>query len=791
MRRASGVALLAAGLIALGAGGFTQARAAGSQPAPGSASPPRAFLDQYCVTCHNQRLQTADLTLDTLSVTRVGAGAEVWEKVVRKLRAGAMPPVGRPRPEHAEYSSFVGWLETQLDLAAGAEPYPGRTPIFHRLNRIEYENAIRDLLGIDIDASSMLPGDHAAFGFDNIADLLKVSPDLLDAYLSAANKISRLAVGDPATRLGSATYEVSKSLLQSDRMGEDLPFGSRGGVSVRHYFPYDGEYVVEIRFDGRPLDGPETVELRVDDVRVATLESPGRNYDQPPTTGAVTARVVVGAGPRVVGVSFVKETLAPESRYPEYFPWGNSAIAATATGGNRFLTVQSVEIAGPFEPVGPGDTPSRRRIFACRPSNHLDAERCATEILAGLARLAYRRPISDDDVNVLMRFYRAGRDEGEDFDGGIQAAIERLLMDPNFLFRVVREPTDVAPGGSYRLSDLELASRLSFFLWSSLPDDELLGVAERGVLRDPAVLEQQVRRMLADERSRSLVNNFAAQWLYLRNVRMAKPDPFQFPDWDENLRAALTQETELFLESQLREDRSVIELLTANYTFLNERLAQHYGMSNVYGSHFRRVALDDARRTGLLGHASILLVTSYPDRTSPVVRGKWLLENLLNYAPPPPPPNVNTALAPDQEGQPPRSMRERMEQHRRNPACAGCHAVMDPLGFSLENYDAIGAWRTTANSVPVDASGALPDGTKFEGPSGLRDVILSRRDEFVMTVTQKLLTYALGRGLEYYDMPVVRRIVRDAAAADYRWSAVVRGIAESAAFQMNTRREEP
>ncbi len=776
--------------MAVLAAAFGSAAAAGTQQASGapSVSPQRALLDRYCVTCHNERLQTAGLTLDRMDVANVSAGAEVWEKVVRKLRAGAMPPVGRPRPDKATHDGFVSWLETELDRAAVAMPNPGRTATFHRLNRTEYENVVRDLLAIEVDAASLLPGDDAAFGFDNIGGLLSVSPDLLDRYLSAAGRVSRLAVGDPAVALGSASYSVSKKLHQDDRMSEDLPFGSRGGAAIRHYFPYDGEYVIRIRFNGTSRS-PQAVELRVDDARVAEWTTVGRSGLDPEGKGAVEARVAVKAGPRVVGVSFVKQTLEFETRFPQYYPWGHSAVFGTTVGAADYVTVLNIDIGGPYQPQGPGDTPSRRRIFVCEPASRQEEDPCARTILATLARRAYRRPVTDADVEPLMSFYRAARDEQREFDTAIQPAVERLLADPDFLFRVERDPVDASFGVPYRLEDLELASRLSFFLWSSIPDDELLEVAERGELSAPAVFQQQVSRMLADDRADALVTDFAAQWLYLRNVNMVTPDSFEFPDWDDDLRVAVVQETQRFLKSQLREDRPVHELLTANHTFLNERLARHYGVRNVYGSHFRRVVLDDDRRAGLLGHASILLVTSFANRTSPVVRGKWLLENFLNYEPPPPPPDINTDLAENEQGQAPRSLRQRMEQHRQNPPCAGCHAVMDPLGFSLENYDAIGRWRDRAYGVHVDASGSLPDGTRFDGPSGLGDILDSRRDAFIRTVTEKLLTYALGRGLEYYDTPTVRQIVRE-AGPNFQWSAIIKGITESVPFQMRVRRVE-
>ena len=772
---------------AVPAAGPQQRSARGVSRAPSTslqASSERALLNQYCFSCHNQRLKTAGLTLDTLDVENIGAHAETWEKVVRKLRASAMPPVGLPRPEKSGYDGLISWLEGELDTAAAAAPNPGKAPTFHRLNRTEYQNAVRDLLALEIDAASLLPADDAAFGFDNIGEALTVSPDLLDSYLSAANKISRLAVGD--SRLESKTYGLSKYHLQDHQMNEDLPFGSRGGLAVRHYFPYDGEYVIKVRVDGG-RGGPQadTVEIRIDGARVAALTTGGRGAEDPEELGAVETRVRIKAGLRVVGASFPRAILPAETRFPQFYPWGHSAVFNTTTGAARYVKVFNVVVTGPYVPAGPGSTPSRQRIFQCQPTTAQEKASCAAKILGSLARSANRRPVSDRDVAPLLAAYKTR--QGDGFEHGVQAALERLLVDPEFIFRVESNRANVKPGAVYALSDVELASRLSFFLWSSIPDDKLLELAERGELKRPAVFEQQVRRMLADERAKALVNSFAAQWLFLRNVRLGSPDTFEFPDWDDDLREALGTETELFLESQLRDDRSVSDLITADYTFLNDRLAAHYGIPDVYGSHFRRVTLPGDRRLGLLGQASIMLVTSFPNRTSPVVRGKWLLENLLGY-PPPPPPAAVPDLPPNDKDQQPRSIRARLEEHRKNPACAGCHAIMDPLGFSLENFDAIGRWRTEADGVPVDTTGSLPDGTQFNGPVGLRDVLMSRRESFAMNVTEKLLTFALGRGLEYYDMPVVRKIVKDAAPNDYRWSSLIQGVTTSVPFKMRTQR---
>jgi hypothetical protein len=797
---ASALALLgliwAAGVVTAARGAQAPAQRKAPQESPAPASHDADLLKRYCFTCHNNRLKTAELSLEALDQQGIGTDAATWEKVLKKLRSGAMPPVGRPRPDAAAYAAYSGWLENQLDAAAKAAPRPGRPATFHRLNRVEYQNAVRDVLGLDIDAAALLPGDDAAFGFDNIGEMLTVSPDLLDRYLSAANKITRLAVGDTSPQLGSAIYPVSQYLLQTDRMSEELPFGSRGGAAIRHYFPADGEYVFKLRFAGTsPVAassqrerGPQVVDLRIDGERVAQLTTRGREFEDPAENGAVETKAVVKAGPHVIGVSFPKSTLMAETRFPQLFPWGNSAAFGTNTGSVRYLNVAGIEVNGPQNAQGLGDTPSRRRIFVCHPAQATEEDGCAKKILGGVARSAYRRPATPGDVQVLFGFYKNARAE-RGFDDAIQVALERLLVDPDFLFRIERDPAHAAPGAVYRVDDLALASRLSFFLWSSVPDEPLLHLAEKGTLQQPAVLEAQVTRMLADPRASSLVTNFAAQWLYLRNIRAATPDSYQFPDWDDSLRAALAKETELFLDDQFHQDKSVTELLTADYTFLNERLARHYGIPNVYGEHFRRVALkDEYNRGGLLGQGSIQLVTSMANRTSPVVRGKWLLENFLNYSPPPPPPNVPD-LPPVSKDQAKLSLRQRIETHRQNPVCASCHNIMDPLGFALENYDAIGRYRAGDEGGPIDSSGATPEGTKFEGLHGLRSIMERRQVEFVATVTEKLLVYAVGRGAEYYDQPAIRAIVRD-AAPDYKWSSIVQGITRSIPFQMKQGRAE-
>ena len=773
------------GLTALLAG----AGEALAQDAAG-ASDYRAVLDRYCIACHNERLLTGNLALDAVDIDHVAEAAEVWEKVLQKLQTRSMPPPGRPRPDQETYDAFASWTERALARAAAADPNPGR-PTIHRLNRLEYTNTIRDLLELEIDSQTLLPGDDLAYGFDNNADILTVAPGLLERYMSAARKISRLAIGDPSIEADVVRYPMSALLTQDERMSEELPFGSRGGTAVRHHFPLDGEYVVRVGLAGNRRE-PQEIDIRVDGRRVGLLRV-GRwpSDDGTEAEGPLMVRFPARAGTHVVSVGFAQRTAAIEGVAPSHLPIWTFAFGR---GFAEKMALDSVQIEGPYNsdtigsgPDGLGESASRRRIFVCRPASPdaetAEAEGCATEILTTLARRAYRRPVTDDDIDLLRGFYHAGRRDGS-FDAGIQRALEMILVDPEFLFRFERDPADVAPATAYRLSDVELASRLSFFLWSSIPDDELLNVAVAGDLREPAVLDEQVRRMLADKRSGVLVTSFAAQWLHLRRMRSVTPDVDAFPAFDDNLRDDLVRETELFLDSQLREDRSVVDLLTADYTFVNERLARHYGIDNVYGSRFRRVTWDDEKRRGLLGQGSILTVTSLATRTSPVVRGKWVLENILGTPPPPPPPDVPPLPERADSGEV-QSMRERMEAHRANPVCASCHERMDPLGFALENFNAVGKWRDAgAADTPIDPSGTLPDGTAFDDLPALRDVLYARRDEFVNTVTEKLLTYALGRGVEYYDRPAIRAIVRDAAASDYRWSSIIAGVARSLPFQM-------
>ena len=834
----------------------------------------RELLDRYCVTCHNGRMRTAGLALDEHDVGAVAAAPAVWETVVRKLRAGAMPPPPRPRPDAATYDRFVGWLETELDRHAAANPDPGRTEAFHRLNRTEYHHAVRDLLDLEIDVAELLPADGASYGFDNIAGVLGVSPTLLERYLAAARKIARVAVGRPAPSATAEVFRLASDLPQDDWVA-GMPFGTRGGGAFRHTFPEDAEYDIRVRLARNAGDNlaifevPHTVEVSLDGTLVRTFIAGGPPPDAPRDSDEYRAwrdrqrnvdrdwefRLPVGAGPRELRVTFVRKTAA----YPETLRQPYLRPYTSITGGDTRVQpyLGSVTVTGPFaaagglsagdgapgaagrglpardgsptaperelparggappagvgfpagdespsatgggRPVGGGslvagggppaeDTPSRRRIFVCRPAaDAAEAEQadCARRILSALARRAYRRPVTPADLEVLLGFFDEGRREGG-FDAGVEMALRWLLASPEFVLRVERDPAGVAAGESYAVSDLELASRLSFFLWSSIPDGELLDLAVAGRLREPAVLEAQARRMLADERSRALVTSFASQWLYLRNVPAVVPDEDRFPDVGEGLRQAMRRETELFVESVFREDRNVLDLLTADYTFINERLARHYGMPGVYGSHFRRVPVTHEARRGLLGHASILSVTSYPNRTSPVLRGKWVLENLLGTPPALPPPDV-PALEETTAGGEALSMREATERHRANPVCASCHRLMDPPGFALEQFDAVGRFRTrSAAGTPIDATGELPDGTRFDGAAGLREALVGRPERFVGTLTEKLLTYALGRGLEHYDAPAVRAVTRAAAEDGYRFSSLVVGIVESAPFRM-------
>ena len=775
-----------------------------------SVSPQRDFLDQHCVACHNDRLRTAGLTLSGIDLENPQQNAELWEKVVHKLRTGQMPPAGRLQPDHAASHAMASWLTAALDKAAAARPSPGRVGV-HRLNRTEYANAVRDLLNLDVDARALLLPDEADEGFDNVAASLALSPAHFERYLAAARDISRLAVGDLTLieSPGATTYKVPKLLEQDGRAGEDLPFGSRGGVAVRHHFPLDGEYVFKVRLRRQIYDyiigmgHAQHLDVRLDGKRIQRFTVGGEAAGTPgPLTwngeivgdtpwelymhaadAGLEVRAVVRAGPHSVSASFAdspREFEGTEQPLPVDFLRG----ADEQYDGDA--AVDALSIHGPYEKgrPGPGDTPSRRAIFVCRPKDRAGEQPCARTILSTLARRAYRRPVTADEIKTLLDFYEAEHKRGG-FDAGIQSALERMLVSFNFLFRFDSDPLKASFGTASRLSDIDLASRLSFFLWSSIPDEELLSTAIRGRLRDPGVLEQQVRRMLRDPRSLALVESFGSQWLGTRKAQSALPDPDLFPEFDENLRRAFLKETSLFLASQLQDDRSVLELLSADYSFVNERLAQHYGLAGIRGERFRKVTFTDGVRGGLLGQGGILMVTSYPDRTAPVLRGFWMLDNLLGMPPPPPPPNVPD-LAPKGADGRLISMKEQMEVHRKNPACAACHVRMDPLGFTMENFDAIGRWRTRSHGQPVDASAIFADGTPIDGVRGLRQFLLGHKDNYVDTVAAKLLTYALGRRVDYRDQPALRAIVRDGAAGDYRWSAIILGIVKSTPFQMRS-----
>ena len=782
----------------------------------------RALLDQYCVICHNQavvnsvaqlneglqttQLRNLGLTLDVEDVSNLADNPEVWEKVIKKLRVGVMPPPNYPRPDKESYNGFRTFLENELDRVASTQINPGRTQAFHRLNQTEYQNSVRDLLDLNVDVADLIPTDAPdQYGFDNNADVLALSPLSVERYVSAAHKIAELAVGATPRGASINTYEVPLNLIQDDRLSEELPFGSRGGAAIEHMFPVDGEYRITLNLQTnyvdfvRGYDQPHEVELSLDGQHLETFAFGGDAPGTPaPYSYAGNIRgnddweefmmafaeegfeiqVNVKAGPRVIGATFPREMWENEGiQQPRLF--GYHLAVTELPDANP--AVDSIEIEGPLLVDGPGDTPSRRRIFSCLPANLDEEPACAQQILGSLARRAYRRPVSESDVQGLVEFYNQGRLDGG-FEVGIQFALERVLVSPDFLFRIEQDPADAQPGAMYSISDIELASRMSFFLWSSPPDDELLNLAERGALREPGMLEQQVQRMMADPRADAFIKNFVGQWLYLRNLEDFYPDPAAFPEFDENLRTALQRETELFIDDQIRSDASLLDLLSADYTFVNERLARHYGIPGVYGSRYRKVTVDGNQRGGLLGHGGLMMVTSYPNRTSPVLRGKFVLENLLGGPPPEPPPNV-PALETSSDGKI-LTMREAMVMHRENPACRVCHAAMDPIGFSLENYDVVGKWRREFAGQPIDASGLLPDGNTFDGPDGLQGLLLERPDDLVGTITEKLMRFALGRSLEYYDMPEVRAVVRAASEEDYRWSSIILGVVESTPFQM-------
>jgi hypothetical protein len=746
----------------------------------------RAVVDTYCLSCHEGESAKGGLNLASVSTDDVGRHPEVWEKVVRRLERRQMPPTGRKRPDEEAYVSVVSQLETALDRAAAERPNPGRTDTIRRLNRTEYQNAIRDLLAVEIDAATLLPPDEAGHGFDNVT-VRELSPTLLDRYITAGQKISRLAVGGVRRSPGGDTIRVKPDITQEDR-ADGLPVGTRGGTLIRYTFPQDGEYEVQVRLTRdrnehvEGLNEPHEFELLLDRERIKTfkVEPPPGRKDFQHVDDHLKLRLPVKAGPHDLGVTFLKEpTELIETLRQPYNSHFNMHRHPRQTPA-----VYQVSITGPFDPKGAGETPSRRRVFVTLPKSTGDEEASAKQILATLMGRAYRRPVGYADVERVMPFYREARRDA-DFDAGIESALSAILVSREFLFRVEREPAGVAPRTAYRISDLELASRLSFFLWSSIPDDELLDVAARDELHKPDVLAKQTRRMLADLRSRSLVTNFAGQWLYLRNLDSINPDPRLFPDFDDNLRQAMRRETELLFEEVVREDHSVLDLLKSDHAWLNERLAKHYGIPHVYGPRFRSIALGPgSERGGLLRHGSVLTVTSYATRTSPVIRGKWVLENLIGTPPPPPLPNV-PALD-DNSVSASLPVRERLMQHRANAACAVCHNVIDPPGFALENFDAVGRWRTTEEGQPVDSSGGLSDGSKFNGVSGMEDALLKRPEVFVKTLTEKLFTFALGRGVEYYDGPAVREVVRKAKATDYKFSAIISAIVNSTPFRMRT-----
>jgi mono/diheme cytochrome c family protein len=793
----------------------TAATTAAAPPAAAPPVAPRAVFDKYCVTCHNEKLRTAGLALDTLDPANPAANPEVWEKVIAKLQQASMPPPGRPRPDAATYHAVASALESDIDRAWVANPNPGRIGAVQRLNRAEYNNAIRDLFALDLDVKPLLPGDETADGsFDNFADSLSISTTHLERYMSVARQVTRLATGLPPSTSKLDRFEIPLHVIQDDRQSEDLPFGSRGGIAVRYDFPVNGEYLIKVRLQRQYQDylkgmgWSQQLDVRLDGKllkrftvgggakgRAAAASYAGdgepgfagdpewEKYMQIDGDAGLEVRVPVEAGPRVVGVSFVRELWEPEG-LPQ--PLQRARVIADDNVFMDYANVGSILVGGPYKTAGPAkDTPSRRAIFVCEPKAVAQERACATKILSRTMRLAFRRPVNDKDVQPLLTFFEAGRKDGGSFEAGIQFALERMLVDPDFLLRVHRDPKTSALG-PYHLSDIEIASRLSFFLWSSIPDDRLLSLAERGQLANPAILEKEVRRMLADPRAvDALVNNFAAQWLNLRRVGEVVVDPTKYPNYDLSLMQGFQKETELFVGSNVREDRSVSELLSANYTFVNEKLARHYGIPGVYGSRFRRVTVANPdQRGGLLAQGALLATTSYPDRTSPVLRGKWLLNNIFGLPIPPPPPGVDTNLE-NKPGAANLSIRERLAQHRQLASCNSCHSVIDPLGFALENFDVIGGWRSVdERGRPVDATGTTVSGAKVEGLPGLRALLLANPEQFPRTVTEKLMTYALGRRLEYYDRPAVRKIVRDAAAANYSWSSIVAGIAKSPAFLM-------
>jgi cytochrome c551/c552 len=837
--------LVLVGGIVIFASVLSLRQAGGQQPAiaaPATPTAQRALMNQYCVTCHSDKLKTGGLTLEKLDTANVAEDAETWEKVMRKVTTGMMPPAGARRPERAVLESFAAGLATSLDRAAAQNPNPG-VPALHRLNRNEYANAIRDLISIEVDPAIYLPADDSSNGFDNISEALGVSPALMERYIAAAAKISRVAVGDPGISPLATTYKVKGDLTQTDTI-EGLPPGTRGGIVIHHIFPLDGEYDLKIALmktgfgsvvagqaKGEQLEvsvNGERVKLFALDavpffyMRAAGSGQPGGGNQggrggaaaatapaklpipiQPGIDDPVEERVAMTqnahldlrlkmkAGPQTVAVTFLKRTSAPVD---------DLILKPAASTRDVNISVQygytsvphlgAVDIVGPYKATGPGDTPSRKKIFVCKPASANAELACAKQIIAGMARRAFRRPVTDADVEPLLGFYQTARNNKGDFDAGIEMALRRILADPEFVFRFERDPAGVPVNSAHRVSDVELASRLSFFLWSSIPDEELMNLAVQGKLKDPAVLAQQTKRMLKDFRAHSLVSNFANQWLYLRDLKNSMPDANSYPDFDDNLRQAFQRETEMLFESIVVEDRSVLDLLNADYTFVNERLARHYGIPNIYGNDFRRVPAPEARR-GLLGQGSMLLVTSNANRTSPVQRGKWILENILNSPPPLPPPDVPPLKEAPAGAAAVQSVRERMEEHRSNPVCNACHKIMDPIGLALENFDGVGKWRNADDGHKIDPSGQLVDGSKVDGPASLRKALASYSDAFVNTVAEKLLMYGVGREVHYTDMPTVRSINREASRNGYRFSSLILSIVNSQPFQMRVKKGEP
>lgn len=785
--------VIAAWLLLSAVALWPESGATQSEPPQSEASRRQAFLNEYCASCHDDKAPAGGMSLSQLNLERVEQSAEVAEKVIRKMRTNMMPPPGMPQPDKETAGAFISGLERSLDEAAAARPNPGR-PALHRLNRTEYANSVRDLLGVNVEVSSLLPPDNMSQGFDNMSDVLTVSPALMDAYIRAAGKISRQAVGDREALPLTSTYSVPRVASQS-RHVEGAPFGTRGGISVVHDFPADGEYVFRLSFHHHP-NGPlfginqgkgQQIEVSVDLERVALLDIDP--YERP---GAInkTPPIKIKAGPRRISAAFIKKFDGPiDDEFRQVEQTLVDLIFGGVPGTTTLPHLQALSVTGPTAVSGVSDTPSRRKIFTCRPTTPAAELPCARKIINGLATRAFRRPLTREDTDALVGLYRVGRRQG-DFETGVRTAVQAILSHPEFVFRFEHTPEGLAPGQYHPLTDTELASRLSYFLWSSAPDDRLLNLASRGRLSEPAAFEREVRRMLADPRSQALVANFAGQWLLLQNLRDTTPDLLLYPDFDKTLAHAMRRETELLFESVMREDRSVLDLLAADYTHVDERLARHYSIPNVLGNRFRRVRVTDENRKGLLGHAGILMLTSAANRTSPVKRGKYVLEVLLGTPPPPPPPDIpalaETSGGPTGEVVAHKTVRERLEQHVKNPSCATCHRMIDPLGLALENFGPLGVWRTKDNGHTIDPTGQMYDGTKLDGPASLRRALLSRGDMFVETFTQKILSYGLGRVISYRDMPVVRSIKREAAANDNRFSSFVLGVVRSPAFRMRS-----